>query len=353
MKSHPYIDFKGIPRTLFYQKEENIDKGSLLQEKHYLTPTKVIEFIPESTLEDISPIIDRIFIKESLLLDKMEEDAEKFTIPNIVKTKQGYYEEVSDLNGIAIPMMYYDMFINEQDLNCPKDRRGPAGEPGFPAMIEQNLKELKENQHGFLRELIKNVPKRCSSIRDYLYLANIYTALQERLYFRLKQIAPDEYTWLSDDIMDKCRELLQKTVGKECALQKPEIEKTIIHSSDENDHKKIDEFLSQYFPPHEKFRFTARIDMMTDESIWEIKCTSKISIDNLLQVIIYAWLWRMTHEEERIFKILNIKTGELMRLDCTMDELNFIILAIMKGKYSKYEVPSDDEFLFQGTVGSN
>jgi hypothetical protein len=369
MKSHPYIDFKGIPRTLFYQKEENIDKGSLLQEKHYLTPTKVIEFIPESTLEDISPILDRIFIKESLLLDEEDEDAEKFTIPNIIKTKQGYYEEVSDLNGIAIPMMYYDMFINGQNED--------QGDSMLYTMIEQNLKELKENQHGFLRELIEKIPKtkhyppgtqneclnfpndrrgraiRKSSIcleprfpaRDYLYLANIYTALQERLYFRLKQIAPDEYTWLSDDIMEKCRELLQKTIGKECALQKPEIEKTIIHSSDENDHKKIDEFLSQYFPSHEKFRFTARIDMMTDESIWEIKCTSKISIDNLLQVIIYAWLWKMTHEEEKVFKILNIKTGELMRLECTMDELNFIILAIMKGKYSKYEVPSDDEFL--------
>ena len=182
-------------------------------------------------------------------------------------------------------------------------------------------------------------------MQDYLYLANIYVALQERLYFKLKQIQPDEYTWLSDDIMDKCIELLTNTIGKECILQKPEIEKTIIHHSEEEDHRKIDEFLGQYFPAHEKFRFTARIDMLTDSSLWEIKCTSKISIDNLLQVVIYAWLWRMTHEEERIFKILNIKSGELMRLECTLEELNFIILAILKGKYVKHEVLSDSEFI--------
>jgi hypothetical protein len=337
MREHPYIQFKGIPRTLFYQKEDVYDKGSLIQEKHYVTPTDLIKFIPESTIEDISPILDRIFIKVPIL----NEDCAIFgelDIPNIIKTKQGYHEEVSDLNGIAIPMMYYDFFINLQNEESPSI---------LYSMIEENMKEIKENQHFFLRELIQNIPKKCTSIKEYLYLANIYIATQERLYFKLKQIEPDEYNWLSESIMDKCRELLKNTIGKECILQKPVIESTIIHSSEENDHKKIDEFLYQYFPPHEKFRFTARIDMMTDESIWEIKCTSKISIDNLLQVVIYAWLWKITHDDNKIFKIINIKTGELMQLDCTMEELNFIVLAILKGKYVKNEFLSDIEFLSQ------
>ena len=345
MKSHPYIDFKGIPRTLFYQKEHTGEKGSLLQEKHYVTPTELIKFVPESTIEDISPILDRIFIKEPILKvsDKeYDKDSGELIIPNIVKTKQGYYEEVSDLNGIAIPMMYYDMFINGEN-ESQVEHEHPSM---LYSMIEQNMKEIKPNQHGFLRELIQTIPKTCSSIRDYLYLANIYIATQERLYFKLKQIHPDEYNWLTDSMIESCRELLTNTIGKECILQKPEIEKTIIHSSEEEDHKKIDEFLGQYFPPHEKFRFTARIDMLTDTSIWEIKCTSKISIDNLLQVVIYAWLWKMTHEEEeREFKILNIKSGELMKLECTMEELNFIILAILKGKYVKHEVLTDSEFI--------
>lgn len=347
MKSHPYIDFKGIPRTLFYQKEPTGEKGSLLQEKHYVTPTELIKFVPESTIEDISPILDRIFIKEPILKvsDKeYDKDSGELIIPNIVKTKQGYYEEVSDLNGIAIPMMYYDMFINGEN-----ESKGEDEPPSMLyTMIEQNMKEIKPNQHGFLRELIQTIPKTCSSIRDYLYLANIYIATQERLYFKLKQIHPDEYNWLTDSMIESCRELLTNTIGKECILQKPEIEKTIIHSSEDEDHKKIDEFLGQYFPPHEKFRFTARIDMLTDTSVWEIKCTSKISIDNLLQVVIYAWLWKMTHEEEenlKQFKILNIKSGELMRLECTMEELNFIILAILKGKYVKHEVLTDSEFI--------
>ena len=339
MKQHPYIDFKGIPRTLFYQKEPTGEKGSLLQEKHYVTPTELIKFVPESTIEDISPILDRIFIK----VVPSEEESGELDIPNIIKTQQGYYEEVSDLNGIAIPMMYYDFFIN----GTGEIQGGHETPSMLYTMIEQNMKEIKPNQHGFLRELIQNIPKTCGSIRDYLYLANIYTATQERLYFKLKQIHTDEYTWLTDSMVESCRELLTNTIGKECIINKPEIEKTIIHHSEDEDHNKIDEFLAQYFPAHEKFRFTARIDMLTDSSVWEIKCTSKISIDNLLQVVIYAWLWKMTHEEENIkeFKILNIKSGELMRLECTMEELNFIILAILKGKYVKHEVLTDSDFL--------
>jgi len=106
MKNHPYIEFKGIPRTIFYQKEENLVKGSQIQEKHFITPTDLIKFVPESTIEDISPIIDRIFIKEPVLSEEFAILGE-IEIPTVIKTKQGFYEEVSDLNGIAIPMVYY------------------------------------------------------------------------------------------------------------------------------------------------------------------------------------------------------------------------------------------------------
>ena len=349
MKEQPYIQFKGIPRSLFYMKEENNLKGSLLQEKHYETPTGLIKFIPESTIENISPILDRIFVKipiiKSFLLDNENTDeieSSEIDIPSIVKTQYGYYEEVSDLNGIAIPSMYYDKFIENNNTSTNT----------LFSMIEENMKEIKENQHEYLKTIINELPRTCSSIKDYLYLANIYIATQERLYFKLKQIQNDEYNWLSESIVEKCGELLKNTIGKECNLSKPEIESTIIHSSIEEDHDKIDLFLGQYFPQNEKFRFTARVDMITDDSVWEIKCTSKISFDNLLQVVIYAWLWKMTHvnneenqEKEKEFKLLNIKTGELLKLEANMDDLNFIMLAILKGKYSKNEVLTDEEFI--------
>jgi len=71
----------------------------------------------------------------------------------------------------------------------------------------------------------------------------------------------------------------------------------------------------------------------------------------MLQVIIYAWLWKMrvslddTKSDEKIFKIYNIKTNELVRLDATMEELNTIIISILKSKFQTQTIKCDDEFI--------
>ena len=326
MKTKPYIHFKGIPRSIFYVKEDVLDKNNMLQEKHYTTPTDMIKFIPDFVIDQISSLLDKIFIREPT--ETFDVD-----IPTIIQTQQGYYEEVSDINGIAIPSMYYDFIIGEQS-NVLYD------------MIAENMKETKENQHGFLKSLVNELPRTCTNMSDYLYLSNLYLSCQEKLYFKLKQIHRDEYNWISEETMDKCRELLKNTIGKESEETKPTMESTIIHCSDEKAHLKIDEFLSQHFPIWEKFRFTARVDLITEFTVWELKCTTKISIDHLLQVVIYAWIWNMTNPEtKKYFKILNIKTGEIQVLDATPEELNFIVLAILKGKFSKLIPLTDDEFI--------
>jgi hypothetical protein len=112
----------------------------------------------------------------------------------------------------------------------------------------------------------------------------------------------------------------------------------------------IDACLEPWFP-HDLFRFTARVDFVTDYSVWELKCTSEISTDHLLQVVIYAWLWRMTQEKveswDRIldFKIFNIKTGEMFRLEATTEVLTQIMVALLQGKYMEKEKKEDMDFV--------
>ena len=81
------------------------------------------------------------------------------------------------------------------------------------------------------------------------------------------------------------------------------------------EHELIDEALQFYMKkdiPEAKYRFTASVEMITDGTIWELKCTSQILLEHLLQVVIYAWLWYTIHPaSNKKFKILNIKTGEL------------------------------------------
>jgi hypothetical protein len=132
----------------------------------------------------------------------------------------------------------------------------------------------------------------------------------------------------------------------------PKIEEYIIYSSMDEQHVQIDHLLSPLFDGR-KFRFTARVDIITENILWELKCTSEISIDHKLQLVIYAWLWNMRvnpdgfqNTDEKIFKIYNIKTNELLTLNATIEELNYIVISILKGRFMKTKDKTLEEFIY-------
>jgi hypothetical protein len=45
------------------------------------------------------------------------------------------------------------------------------------------------------------------------------------------------------------------------------------------------------------------------------------------------------------FKLFNIKSGEVLVLNATMEQLNYIMIELLKGKYFVQEKKTDDEFL--------
>jgi hypothetical protein len=184
-----------------------------------------------------------------------------------------------------------------------------------------------------------------TSISDYLYLANVLVALQEKLYFKLKQIDKTEYNWLTPSMVAKCNARLENTIGRECKTHRPKIEYTIIEQKNEEDHENIDAFLCSALNTTDVFRFTARSDLITKECLWEIKCTSALSIDHKLQLVIYAWLWRITENREKKFRLFNIKSGMVLSLCASMEDLNQIMVALLKGRYIHQEPKTDEEFL--------
>jgi len=329
MKSE-FTEFKGTPRTLFYCKDSlNLQNKKTI----FTTPTELIKFMQESTLEEITPLLEKIFVQKTT-------DLEQIDIPTVIKTKQGFYEDVSDLNGIAIPAVYYDK-INKYkitDNNIDLDY-----EPNIlNEMIKISIFDVKPGKHLFLEKIIETMPQNCQSMNDYLYLSNIYSATSEKLYFKLKQIDDTEYDWLNEDIIDECLERMENIIGQEKIVTN---EETIIMQSDDDAHSNIDEYLRDKIDENLVFRFTARVDTITENSVWEIKCTSNTTIDHMMQVVIYRWLWQMTTDEEKQFKLFNIKTGEIYLLEATDEEIDSIMLALLKGKYEKTERITDEQFL--------
>jgi len=332
MKTKPYIDFRGIPQTIF--EEEYHSKNEITINR--TNPTKMVKFISESVLEEITPVLDEIFIS---LIPKQTE----ILLPTILRTKSGFYEDVSDLNGIAIPALLYDyirsLYTEEFDTCVLYD------------MIQETISLIKPDKHPYLRTIFSELDTICNSVEDYLYMANVHQAAEEKLYFKLKQIERDEYDWLGPEVLKKCKKRLLNvleteinTTGEE--QKEPEMEKTIVDCMNEEANQKINAFLSNHFPPNQQFQFTARVDLITKDTLWELKCTSEISAENMIQTVIYAWL-AITIDPgfSKKVKIFNIRTGEVLELIAEKSALDKIVLALLKGKYGDQVTLTDDEFL--------
>ena len=242
---------------------------------------------------------------------------------------------MSDLNGIAIPAIYYD------DLNA---RMNMNDESVLYSMIQQRANQM-DKPNKYLWDSIQNVNDKMENVEDFLYAANVYKAVDENLYSKLKQIQYEDCNWLHEEDVIKCKERLDKFMGKECEENDPQVEYNIIHQSQEDEHNMIDNILEPHLPDNIRFRFTARVDLMTNENVIELKCTTELSLDHMIQLVVYAWLWKCTHSEDRIFKLYNIKSGELYVLKDAMDIYNKIIILLIQSKYTKTTHLNDELFI--------
>jgi hypothetical protein len=66
----------------------------------------------------------------------------------------------------------------------------------------------------------------------------------------------------------------------------------------------------------------------------------------MIQTVIYAWIVRTINPGfSKQVKIFNIKTGQVLRLDASLDQLTTIVVAILKGKYERKPPATESDFL--------
>lgn len=329
MMQTPYISFQGIPCGKKPITEET-DKIDDLRRK--MTPTEMTKFLPETTLDILSPLVDEILISVNSF-----NEYDVIPIVPIHETHSGSFEDVSDINGIALPIMYCDHLREQNSMEKI---------PVLQNMVHSNIKNLDEKHHPYLYSLVNNMSESCETVEEYLYTTCLYVATQDCLYSRIKQIPADSYTWLTEETIEKCFARLDNTIGEECKAGHWKTESYIIRQNDDLNHIQMDEILREHFPEF-LYRFSARADLVTEQSLWELKCTSQLTLEHKLQLVIYAWLYECRyelHKKKKDFHLFNIKTNEHLKLNASMDQLTKIIIEIIKGK-TKSKHLTDDEFL--------
>ena len=372
MDQTDFVHFDGIPMTFFPVKNETVKTMDEDKPKtRSTTVTDLIKFIPDDVLEIITPLVQNMFepVQQVDIDNSTERDTTKqqIMIPSVIESRRKFHEDVSDLNGTVIPLMFFDR-LNEESVGMMSNSSSSEDEVSkgmekvnmkrkskmqkrphrnvLQGIIKHTMQEVK-GKHVFLRKHVEKMPEECNSVSEYLYMANLNFAVQERYYSRLALLDEDEYIWLTPEIVEKCMERLDETVGEDCKKE-PNIwrqEQLIIRKTNEKDHMYMDTVVLEQ-PWQEDLerklaiRFTARIDLITKDSIWELKCTSELAFEHKLQLILYMWIYYMRLDPEKRLRsqknsyLFNIKTGEWLRCTGTLEQLQQVTLEILRGKYS-------------------
>jgi hypothetical protein len=344
MQAEEHIEFEGMPLNL------NIDEPLQVRPTtptniNNATPTDLIKFLDENVLIDVVKIMKdyKLFIK-----DGKSKHGQTVKITKSIKNQKYYSynltEEVSELNGLAIPAIFEERISKRQNSQIRR----------FVKERMEKIRPTQVNYHIYTK-LLKDVNilneeleiKMQISITDYLKVVNVYNSIREGLYFKVAQI--EKYDWLNENEVDDIISNMQLHINEEDALTLEYEQSIIERNEDDNDYNysRIDEF-TKSIGLKQKIRFTGIVDAINEQHIYEFKCTENLEPEHYIQVIIYAWLWTNMREEDegkRIFKLLNIRTGEMQELNYKREQINKIMELILLSKFSKREIKSDKEFV--------
>jgi hypothetical protein len=205
----------------------------------------------------------------------------------------------------------------------------------------------KRNKKTIYLEKRQEIPKELETIQDYLLTCNLLKSIEDRLVSRLRQI--DRYDWLDSSIIDECKVNFQNILKDEME-NCPQTEVNIIEEDDDVVHNEINNELRNELLLPKKILLRGRADLITDQSVYELKCTSETSIEHFIQLAVYAWMWHMKYknhpkESKKQFKLYNMKLNELYVLRATPQQLYSVVVALLRAKEQKIKKVDDNVFI--------
>lgn len=337
LRDSSFIDFEGEPVNFFESDINGVANAAAVQ-CHKTSPTELIRFLNENVVITIADLMEDYLFTSSVNLDLDLEDINNKTtiVSNENFITSSYFgndvcEEVSDLNGLVIPSLY-------QERNS-----------GVNTITEYVLLKI-DKERPFYKEKLNEVDfSQSLSLANHLLVTNIYKAMNENLYFKLAQIV--SYDWLSQDNVDAMFGNMDAHISEpanleyEVAIIKDKY-KTAELTADK--YSRIDEFIERHMGKEFGIlRMNAIVDAISPDTIWEFKCVEALTTEHRLQLLIYAWLIKMTGEcvSDMKFKLLNIRTGEMQTLDHSSPLVDEIMVMMLKAKFEKHVPKSDEEFV--------
>jgi len=296
-------------------------------------------------------------------------------------------EDVSDLNGIAIPFMFEALRTQAQ----------PGGAATTPRLLQSALSKLGTLQRNgkLKREIqahLEHVSTACayfahapphahvcssssdssssdndsdssgssrrtsSMISTFLRLANVTHALDTRYVSQLRQVK--SYTWLSASDVAQCHAHMASILpgADVCVDWEYHVHGSVRVGAVE-------------------YKCDGYIDAVCPQYLWEFKCVQNLTTEHVLQLCLYMWMWERLPQGSvmrgpRQGRLVNVRTGHMItltdrRLTCaaaasaaaatgasatgaceeTETVLESIVNYVLRVKFAATSVMDDMEFL--------
>ena len=308
--------------------EQNLDCINLLnkpKEIKKISVTDLIRFVTPQTIDLILNLIGTTYGQNNMFV-QITNAFNPVDIPNkisnisIVSGKEiTTFEDVSDLNGLVIPAIYEKILLKKNST------------------IEDYVIEQIQQENPILSDVKKFVNKikiPANNPIDFLKIGNLYQTFQNKLLAKITQIK--KYDWLNLNMVLKCHTNMTM-------ISDPNIKFEIPIINDELD--------NSFVYSHTEFgliHLTSRLDAIDSKNVWEFKCVDNLTIDHKLQLIVYAWAYSKCMETsygKKDFVLLNIKTGEMLKLNIDHFKIEQIVNLLFEDKYSIKKELNDDEFI--------
>lgn len=321
MAAAPAIKFSGEPYVPPL-KPHPLRSQSMLQR---FSPSSLVKFVSDETMNFINAILDQVIIEEEL-----PDDGPPLDFCGTAPTADGGCEDVSDLNGVALPAMFYDELYRlhrseeENDTYCTLKHE-----------IAMRVTSLTPAARTFLAPKLDALAARLERAADYLHHADVLKALSEGMYFRLHQMS--DYDWLDEEEVSRGKDRMAAVIGPDCDAD-TRFEKELILYSHSISNQMLMDRLKCVFARHGKEEwldqcvFEARVDIISATTIWEIKCASQLTVDHMVQLCVYAWIWSALDRPQKMFRLYNAKTHHMLRLEATADQLDDVMFHLIYGR---------------------
>lgn len=262
--------------------------------------TKLVRHLSHELVTKLNNMVESI-------VERTRDPGNDLGIKNKTKTGLHTFEDVSEINAFALSAMWEyksgeeTPTIFEKIESCRKTR-----------FTESHIEQMTGG----------------TSIKDFLYAANIFRAITTRQLFKLKQVKT--YDWVTEQqatsIMDNYNSC--------CQGESPQFEYPVA--------------VREYKIGRVSTSITGSIDILTSTDAIETKCTTQLQLEHFLQIILYKWMWNLNFkktEGQRDFKLINVLTAETWKIGGTDEEISLIADILIKEKYLQSETENDSEFV--------